>query len=100
MAIFNYQDGIDFYEELRPSLVNHARTSRTYATGVAIVTNSGLLHFLNKFKRKETTSTRSFAAGQKSEGRPRQEIPCADTQELVHTLAGIMWSTGGFNGIP
>jgi hypothetical protein len=100
MTLFDYQDGIGFYEELRPYLANQARTGRVYATGASIVSNSGLLHFLNKFKRKGSASPRNLAVGQKPETRPPQEIPCADTQELVYMLAGMMWSTGGFNGIP
>ena len=58
------------------------------------------MYFLNKFKRKGHTSPRIFAAGPITESRPQQELPCTDTQELVYALAGMMWSTGEFNGIP
>lgn len=99
MTLFDYRDGLDFYEELRPFLASQSRTSRIYATGVAIVTDSGLLHFLGKFKRKGCASPRSFPVRQSDGAKPRQEAPYADSQELINALAGMMVSIGGLNGI-
>ena len=96
MIRYDYQDGLEFYEKFRPSLVAQAGTSRAYATGVAIIDNSGLLHFLDKFKRKGPISPRS--AYPSAEGRSHYELPDSDTKELIYVLAGMMRSSGKLYG--
>jgi hypothetical protein len=98
MISYDYRNGLDFYEQFRPSLVAQAETVRAYATGAAIIQNSGLLHFLDKFKRKGSASPRSHSANPKTEGRPRHELLDADAQELIYVLAGMMQSAGELYG--
>jgi hypothetical protein len=98
MTRYDYQDGLDFYEQFRPSLATEAGAGRVYATGAAIIQNAGLLHFLEKFKRRESASLRRRSAGMKTEARTQHEFPESDTQELVYALAEMMRSAGELYG--
>jgi len=100
MIRYDYHDGLDFYEQFRLSLATRSGASRAYATGAAIIQNSGLLHFLDKFKRKGPISPRSYSAGSKTEDRTRRSLPDMDTQELIYVLAEMMQSAGELYGIP
>jgi len=97
-TLYDYQDGIAFYEQFRPSLVAQAGASRVYMTGIAIILDSGLLYFLEKFKRKGPLSPRSLGLGPKPEPRIQNGLPDTDVQELVYVLARMMRSAGELYG--
>jgi hypothetical protein len=99
MTHYDYQDGLDFYEQFRSPLAARSETSRVYSTGAAIIQNLGLLHFLDKFKRKGSISPRR-SASPKTEDRIRQKLPDTDIQELVYMLAEMMRSAGKLYGAP
>jgi hypothetical protein len=99
MIFYDYRDGLDFYEQLRPSITSRLGVIKIYATGAAIVQNSGLLHFLEKFKRKGFAPPRIQNADLKIEAQSHHGIESADTQELVYLLAGMMQSAGELHGI-
>jgi hypothetical protein len=98
MALYDYRDGIAFYEQFRSSLVTQAGTSRVYAAGIAIILNAGLLHLLEKFKRKGSLSPRSPDVEPKTER--QYKLPDTNIQELIDVLAGMMWSAGELYGTP
>jgi hypothetical protein len=93
MIRYDYRDGLNFYEQFRPSLVARSETSRVYAASAAIIQSSGLLHFLDKFKRKGSVSPRTHSVNPKGEEHPRYDgLPDEDAQELIYVLAGMMRS--------
>jgi len=100
VTLYDYQDGVGFYENLRPFLIGKTGASRIYAKGASIVSNSGLSHFLNKFRKKGTALSRNYTVEPKQELTLRQELPYDDGQELIQILAGIMSSIGEFDGAP
>jgi hypothetical protein len=99
ITAFDYKEGLSFYEQFRPGLIDPKHNRRIHAAGADIVANSGLLYFLGKFKRKENTSDRSFTVNPSPEPRARQDIPCPEAAELIYVLAGMMCSAGELNGL-
>lgn len=101
LAHFDYTKGFAYYEELRPCLLKYPIGNKVYAMGMDLILQSGLRHFLDKFKRKEIVSRHTeklFSPAPAASTNNSIPISDGNARELIFILAQMIQSTGDYHG--